>query len=184
MLPNVPRQINRAARSVTLRHPNSIPCIVMRKAVNRTDSPPGQLGSLPTLGGIGVLSSEDEEDFDWDALGGAMILFVGSFSGSPQVERGDGLVPVVEVEALIEADDELGTPGYFEPRRNDIIYVLIGQDVSLPYEIVSINSNVNISPYTRRYVLQPRDDLDFLDDDVDLALNAAPRVFKSTDAES
>lgn len=175
MLPNVPRQINTAARAVTLRHPQSIPCVVFRKAVARTDDPPGQLGSLPTLGGIGVLSSEDESTFDWDALGEGKILFTGTFPGSSQAERADGLVPVPEVEALVEAVAAIDSPAYFVPRRNDVIYVLIGQDVHLPYEITAIEGNVNIAPYTRRFVLQARDDLAFLADTVTEGLGRAPQ---------
>lgn len=171
MLRNVPKQLTSLTRSVTLNHPNSIPCIVMRKIVQRLDIPLGHLAGLPTLGGIGVLSSEDEDDFDWDALGGGMILFTGNFPGSDQVERGDGLVPESVNEALIEADGNPGTPEYFEPKKNDIVYVLIGQDVSLPFEIVKVESSVNIAPYTRRYILNARDDLDFLDDDVQEAFN-------------
>ncbi len=170
MLTNVPKTIGSLTRSVTLRHPNSIPCVMLRKVVKRVESTLGHLGGLPTLGGIGVLSSEDEDDFDWEVLGGAMVLFTGTFPGSAQVERGDGLVPEPTNEALIEADGKPGTPEYFEPRRNDIVYVLIGQDVSLPFEIAGIESNVNIPPYTRRYILNARDDLPFLEDDVEEAI--------------
>lgn len=176
MLKNVSKQIGSLSRSVTLRHPNSIPCIVMRKIVKRLDNPLGQLAGLPTLGGIGVLSSEDEDDFDWDALGGGMILFTGTFPGSPQVERADGLVPLSSPEALIECDANPGTPEYFEARRNDIVYVLIGDEVSLPYEIVGIDGVVNIPPYTRRFILNARDDLPFLEDDVEDALGKPPIV--------
>ena len=67
MLTNVPSAVNRMARNVVINHPNTWECQVFRKRVTRTDGAP--VGGLPTMGGLGVLDSEDEESIDYDHLG-------------------------------------------------------------------------------------------------------------------
>jgi len=174
MLPNVPNQISNASRNVTLRNPNSSACAVFRKVLMPRVGE-GEFAEISTLGGIGVLSTEDESEFDLDFVGEGKILFTGVFPGSSMVERNDGTVPIPQPEALIESVAEPGTEDYFVPIRNDIVVVLIGENVRLPYEIADIASNVNIAPYTRRFILNPRDDLNFQDDNIEEGLGRTPQ---------
>ena len=71
MLNSVPKAINDAARTVTLRHPNRMDATVWRKEVNRTAS--GEVGGMPNIGGVGVLDSEDEADYSYEPVGDAAI---------------------------------------------------------------------------------------------------------------
>lgn len=170
MLNAVPRDINKAGRLTTLKHPNSIPAVLFRKRVNGAFGPLG----TPPPDEAGKLSSEDSDDHDWDVIGQARVLFTGGFAGSDVVDRDDSLAQLPTAEGLVELlDQPKPMPG--EPNRTplraekyDVVYVLIGQGVNLPYEIVDVVGNVNIPPYTRKYMFNARDDLAYLEGEIDL----------------
>ena len=65
MLTNVTKSVIYATRQVVLRHPNSFPCSAWRKKVLRVELDPdtgdeSTMSGLPTMGGMGVLKSDDE----------------------------------------------------------------------------------------------------------------------------
>lgn len=189
MLTAVPNKINEAVRLVTLRHPNSMPCIVFRKNTLRVDAPPGSMGGHPTLGGMGVLTSEDEDNYEWTLLGSGKILFTGGFGGTTVVDRNDAVKIQNTATATIELFDVPAEPGlgvidgHTVPRqvcnkhdvvyafpglvveRTDVVYVIPAAEANLPYEVVSVESALNVPPYTRTYQLNARDDLDYLQDE-------------------
>lgn len=162
MLNNVPTQINRSVRLVTLRHPNAMDCTVWRKQVNRTAAAePLEMGGLPTLGGLGMLDSEDEADFSFVELGDAKIVFAGQFlgEGANWNDAETGLnYPAPPMEALIECLVEPGQPGYFLPDKPDMVSVEPGNGMVVLYEVIGATGSVNIPPYTRKLVLAPRQD--------------------------
>ena len=162
MLNNVPIAVMRAARQVTLRHPNGIDCTVYFKTVNRTDiTPPGAMGGLPTMGGAGVLDSEDEADYTYAERGDGRFVFLGQFQtqGSNFTDDDAGLNYREDlIEALIEPLAEPGTPEHFRIDKPDVVTIFPGGDFSLSYEVVGVTGNVSIPPYTRKYVLAPRQD--------------------------
>ncbi|MCK9394218.1 MAG: hypothetical protein M0Q44_01340 [Methylobacter sp.] len=86
MLNNVPDAINKLARNVVINHPNSFNCTGVRKRVTRAGP---IVSGLPTLGGLGVMSNDDEEDIDWDLLGNGYALKAESFSPSMMMDRQD-----------------------------------------------------------------------------------------------
>ena len=64
---------------------------------------------------------------------------------------------------LIEPELE-AFEGGFEPKKNDVFYVVFGdiQDEDAPriaYEIIGVETTVNVPPYVPRYVCNRRDDL-------------------------
>lgn len=154
MLNNVPLAVRRAARAVTLNHPNRMSCTVYRKVVTRTA--PDSLGGLPTLGGLGVLDDEDEADFDYQPLGDAQLVIVGVYQGGSRSDDNTLLdnPNTSQQEALIEPVTE----NAFSLKKHDLVCVVIGEAV-LPYEITDITGTVNIPPFTQKYVLQLRDEL-------------------------
>jgi len=167
MLNQVPQAVSYSSRQVVLRHPNSMPCTVWRKEVLRTEVDPGtglpsEMGGSPTLGGMGVLRSEDETDFEYQELGAARMLFVGQFQPADMIERDNGLVPAELQEALVECEAEPGVSGFFEVDSGDVVFMDVGMGNVLPYEVVTVSGNIHIPPYTRKFVLNPRDDLAFL----------------------
>jgi hypothetical protein len=163
MLTGVPTQINRSARLVTLRHPNAIDCTVFRKQVNRVETvdPDETNDGAPTIGGLGMLNSEDESDYEYTELGDARIVFVGQFQtqgGNWTDDDGQIIYPEGLIEALIECELEPDNEGFFLPKKNDIVSVEPGEGLTVTYEVVDVTGPTAIPPYTRKYVLNPRQD--------------------------
>jgi len=155
MINNVPVRITQAAHAVTRRHPNSIDCVILRKVLT---APAGeQMGGLPTLGGMGVLKSEDEPDFEYKRVGLGKILLTGQFSGGDMSDRGDNIVPDQPMqEAQIVYADELHP---FEVQKGDLVGMMPGGGVLVGFEIVGQTGNVAIYPYVTKWVIAPRDEL-------------------------
>lgn len=154
MINNVPIKIMQATRAVTLKHPNSLDCVVYRKELLRSDDE--SMGGLPTLGGMGVLKSEDEDEFEYARLGEGKILIHGRFSGGDMSDRGDGITPDEPMqEASIVSLDALD----FEPKKGDLVGVMPGGGVLIGFEIIGTTGNVSIYPYTTKFIIAPRDEL-------------------------
>lgn len=167
MLNNVPIQVNRASRAVTLRHPNGMDCTVWRKTVNRTeDTAPTSFGGLPTIEGLGVLDSEDEANYTYAERGGegkgdGRIVFLGTYQAPTgnMIDTDDGLnYGEPPIEALIECSLDPQDPLYWVADKPDMVTVYPGNGFALVYEVVGVTGNINIPPYTRRYLLNPRSD--------------------------
>lgn len=159
MLNNVPNAINRMSRNIVMNHPNTWECQVFRKTVNRTGEPLS--GGLPTLGGMGVLNADDEEDVTFDHIGNGFALRVDQFSPSSMTDREDTNIGAVnEYRFLVEPEEPSGMPGYFDLRKRDVLFLVISGDVKLAYEIVDIETVINIPPFAVRYVVNRRGDLD------------------------
>lgn len=160
MINSVPATVNAASRQVTLRHPNSIPATVLRKSVQRVDTPPDTMGSMPTLGGMGVLSSEDESKIDWTVIGEARVLIAEQFQTAELSDRMDSIgAPTPQQRAMIECLANPGAVGYFECKLQDIVILTPGAMVGLAFEVVAVEGNINIPPFTQSYILSPRDEL-------------------------
>lgn len=162
MINEVPAKIMEASRTVTLKHPNSMDCTLYRKILTRAAPDGSTMGGLPTLGGLGVLSPEDEEQFEYQPLGAAKILITGRFDGELDLsDRHDSLPPDVAMqEALIEPlPGEDNAPATWSPHKYDLVGVEPGGGVLIGFEIVGMVSNVNIYPYTTKFVIAPRDEL-------------------------
>ena len=161
MLTNVPTAINRTLRNVLINHPNTCSCEVYRKVVTR----PGGAGSPPTLGGLGVLDSMDEEQFEYEFLGRGLAMPAegGSFAPAPMVRRGDANIGAEDVfrYAVVPEEPE-GQPGWFSLRTHDVLYLLLGTGPSPPklaFEVLGEETTSNIPPFTTRYITARRDDL-------------------------
>lgn len=160
MLHSVPAAINRMARNVVINHPNAFNCQVFRKTITR---PNAEDGGLPVMGGLGMLDGGDEEQFTYAWLGNGFAVQVDSFQPSLMMDRGDANNGTTnESRFLIEGEEPDGTPGSFEPKNSDVLYLLLGSGDSpakLAFEIVGVEAALNIPPYTTRYVANRRDDL-------------------------
>lgn len=168
MLTSVPRAINAASRQVVLRHPNAFECVVSRKRVSRVETDPvtgnaSEMGGDPTLGGMGVLRNEDEADFDYEELGAAKLLYAAPYAQRDTIDRDNAQVPEIEREVLIEATAEPGTPGHFVADTADLVVITLAPGVVMAYEVGTVRGTVNIPPYTRRLILNPRDDLAYVE---------------------
>lgn len=161
MLTNVPTQINRLARNVVINHPNTFNCQVFRKVITRKE--PESVGGLPTLGGLGELNGNDEEAFSYTWVGNGYAMPAEQFGASGMMDRGDANNGSAnELRFLIEPEDGPGQPGHFTPKKEDVMYLLLGVGLDaakLAFEIVDIETTSNIPPFTQRFITNRRDDL-------------------------
>lgn len=168
MLQNVPSAVNRLTRSVVINHPNTWEAQVFRKRVTRVSTPAGEplVGGLPTLGGMGVLDADDEDNIEYIFLGNGYALQAESFAGpAPMMDRMDANNGggVNEFRFLVEPEAQSGEPGHFDVRKGDVLYLVMGDTVKLAFEIVTAETTTNIPPYTVRWVCNRRGDLDITD---------------------
>ena len=161
MLNQVPEHQNKAARTVTLKHPNSYDAVLYRKELLRQSE--DEVGGIPTLGGLGILSTEDEPEVDWHELGDAKVLFADAYMASGMNDLQDNVnYEGVGFYARIESIEKPDNADFFSPKKNDIVYLVIGASVAVAYQITGISGVTGIPPYTQRYELQKRDDLMFI----------------------
>src|SRR5690242_10757353 len=104
MLNNVPEAINRMTRNVVMNHPNTYSVQVFRKTITRTA--PDTVAGAPTMGGLGVLDSMDEEQFEYAFLGNGFAMPAEGFAPAPMVKRGDANIYAGdEFRFLIEPEE-------------------------------------------------------------------------------
>ena len=126
MLNNVPGAINRMARNVVTNHPNTFNCQLFRKTVTRTAAE--SVAGNPTMGGLGVLDSMDEEQFEYTFLGNGYALHADGFAPAPMVKRGDANIGHAdEFRFLIEPEEPSGHPDWFDVRSHDVMHLLLGE---------------------------------------------------------
>lgn len=160
MLNNVAIAMNRANRQRTLREPNSIDCVLFTKQVKR-ESESTSYDGFPTLGGAGVMSDEDEVNYDWVYACDAKIHFSQGYAAPLGNTSDDGSrlnYPEGVTEASVEPIIAPGEPGYVQPAKRMLVALLMGDGLIVNYEIVDVTGNVNIPPYTRKYLVNPRPD--------------------------
>ncbi len=159
MLNNVPGAVNRMTRNIVINHPNTWECQVFRKTVNRGGE--SMSGGLPTLGGIGVMAADDEEDVSFELVGIGYALQAEMFSASSMMDRQDANNGFAgEFRFLIEPEEPTGMLGDFTIKKRDVFYLVISDDVKLAFEIVDVETVINIPPFAMRYVANRRGDLD------------------------
>ncbi|WP_428383744.1 hypothetical protein [Nevskia ramosa] len=166
MLNRVAVSVNFSVRQVVLRHPNSIDCAVYRKQVIRTEQIDGQdseFAGSPTLGGAGVLNSEDEAEFDYIERGDARMRMIGTYEPSDINDRGDAELQATQGEAQIVSLAAPEEDGFFIPEKNDIVIAFLGAGIAVAYEVVQPIGSISIQPYPVRFLLNPRDDLNYIE---------------------
>lgn len=152
MLNRVPEAMNRMARNVVMRHPNTYNCNIFRKIIDRAEP---LSGGLPTMGGMGVIASDDEENYHYEFIGNGYVMQATPFEPSSMMDRQDANNGSGgEIEFLIEP--ELDTVVL---QKTDVIYRLHGNFIKMAFEIVDVQARVNIPPFCRIYVCNCRDDL-------------------------
>lgn len=162
MLENVPRQVNRASRMTVIRHPNAMDCTLWKKQINRApDSTPETFGGMPTIGGMGVLDSEDEADYGYVELTDARVVFTERYDAATgnMIDTENGLNYTENMRmALIEPLKAPGEAGWALPDKPMVVTCFPGNGVVVTYQIVGTTGNIEIPPYTRKYLLNPLTD--------------------------
>lgn len=166
MLNNVSTGINSIARNVIMNHPNAFNCEVYRRK-NKRVAP--EVGGAPTLGGMMVLSVDDESEIAWELVGLALALPADMFQPSSAMDRRDANNGFsTEYRFLIEPEEMLGNPGGFRIEKNDVFYIIMGVGATaakIAHEIIDVEATLNVPPYVERFVTNRRDDLDLMTDD-------------------
>jgi hypothetical protein len=153
-VPDIARRINEATDAVTLKHPAALDCTIYRKVVKR--AAPGTMGGAPTLGGLGVLSPDDEDQFTYEEVGEAKLLITDRFDGElDTTDREDGYVPPAMQQANIVAVN----PPKMVIEKYDVVAAMPGGGAVIPFEILRLPTTTSIYPYTTKFIIAPRDDL-------------------------
>ena len=146
-----------AATTVALKHPNSMEATVYRKVFKRTNATDETMGGLQTLGGLGVLTPEDEDEYEYQEIGEAKMLVVSRFDGEiDTTDREDSTVPGTEMQEAIIAS--VAYPP-FEIKKYDLVAAMPGGGVVIAFEILKLPTTIAIFPFTTKYVIAARDDL-------------------------
>lgn len=161
MLNNVPKGLNSITRNVVIRHPNTFNAEFYRRTVKRDEPIEGE---RQTMGGMMVLTVDDEVEIDWAFMGTGYALVADHFQPAFMMDRGDANNGAMdEYRFLIEPELETYEGGFIL-QKNDVFYIVLGdiQDINAPriaYEIIGIETTVNVPPFVPRYVCNRRDDL-------------------------
>ncbi|NCC41820.1 MAG: hypothetical protein EOM21_20880 [Gammaproteobacteria bacterium] len=163
MLNQVPATINRLASRIVHNHPNSIAMQAFRKVVLRTPA--------ETLGGLGVLSSEDEDAIEYVFLGTGSALPTAEDAMSPSALNDNADVThsdSADLRFMFAPDLDEDAPAW-EPEKSDVIVLWLDEAGALkvPLEIVGLESVNNIPPFSVRYICNRRDDLLWAVNDLD-----------------
>lgn len=160
MLTSVANSINRSLRLVLVNHPNTCACNIFRKHSERSGET--QVGYYQTLGGLGVLDSEDDDEIAFEYLGNGYILPVDLFAPTTLADTHHVANVGGEKRFLIEPEATVGSADRFEIRTHDVVYIILSveRDIKIAFEIVAVETVVNIPPYANRYVANRRADLD------------------------
>ena len=107
------------------------------------------------------MSDEDEVNYSWVYACDAKIHFAQGFAaplGNTADNGGRLDYPEGVTEASIEPILEPGAEGYVQPAKRMLVALLMGDGLIINYEIVDVTGNVNIPPFTRKYLVNPRPD--------------------------
>lgn len=152
----VHQQLHNMARQVTLNHPNAFDATCFQK-IYLSANGKNQIGAFNVLGG------EDVSEIDFKHLGMAKVLFVEPWQASKILADGENANDIrIKIMAMIEPDIE----GEFTLDKGDIFYIQIDQSLGLAYEVVGIELPIGLpaAMNAKRYLLNKRDDLDYIED--------------------
>lgn len=148
MLHQVPQAINRAARVMTLRHPNAVDVLLYRKTFthDEDDTP----DNPRTVGGMMTFGDEDLAEYEMRQVGAGKMLFLGRISGSDFAVNGLDFGEN-DVAAYIEPNDE----DTFTVKNEDRV-VWIGAGFAKHFQVLGTTSPIQM-PLARVavYHLQP-----------------------------
>lgn len=155
----------RLARQMVLTTISAIPAIVFSKRIIQSEDG----DRMDAWGGLGVMSEEDEQAFDYDEKGFAMVL-LDQFTGAA---LNKGLIAVDGADASFMAQIEpfdnetdlfkqyTNTTGW-TPESGDVFCLMLSDDFSLWLENVGQQGQTIMGDFGVKYLLNKRDDLAYL----------------------
>ena len=160
MLNQVPNAVNRAARIMTLRHPNAVDVLVYRKIFTYNED--NNFTNPRTVGGMMTLADEDLAEYELLQVGSGKMLFLGRIAGSDFAANGLDFGEN-DVAAYIEPLEE---NAFFVKNEDRIVW--IGAGFAKHYQVLGTTSPIQM-PMARvaMYHLQPLEQpYDFVDGDM------------------
>ena len=160
MLNRVPEAMRVANRAMVTRHQNSIDGQLYRRELTRTfGTEAGNVGEIPTLGGLTVMERGDEAEFDYTLLGDCKVLFITEYEGTEFTNNLDSPESMAVGMALIEPV----VAGAFQPILKDLVMLMPGGGVVIPYQVTNMLSQVNVPPYVPKFELSQQGDINFVE---------------------
>lgn len=135
---NAPSIVTVGQRVETLRHSDSIDCVVYRKVLLEE-----------TMSDLGALKCEDEPEFEYQRIGMGKILITNRFDGELLDDRGD---VVISDSPMQEAHIEPLEVGAFAVKKQDLIGAMLGLGILIGFEIIGTFSNAP------KWVIAPREE--------------------------
>lgn len=158
MLNNIPESIRRASRSTIINHPNTSSCNILRKSTLHN----GGVIDTPKYGGLTMIDQEDDADYEYLFIANGYILPVEVFN---QTQLSDNSYTADNPKDVKYFLIETETEGILL-KIHDIIFMIISLSFNLriAFEIVAIDTVINIPPYVNKYQCNRRLDLDVISD--------------------
>lgn len=155
-------------RIITLRSLSVIPCFAFRQVVLSLKDMDVDRQEV-TYSGLGAISSSDEHAFDYEPLGHAMVHMIDSLGGAfhdsqtfVTPEEVSSIVLIEPYDIELEGDDRLKYAPDWEPKKGDLICFLLN-DHKEYHEVTGVLSNSMLATSGKRYMLNQRFDMDYLD---------------------
>ncbi len=114
MLEQVPSAINKAARIMTIRHPNAVDVLIYRKTFTYDED--DNHANHRTIGGMMSLADEDLAEYELSQIGAGKMLFLGRILGSDFAVNGLDfgendvaayIEPINENEFVVKNEDRI-----------------------------------------------------------------------------
>ena len=156
----------RLARQMGLTTVSSIPAMVFSKIIKETEHGDRQ---NDVWGGLGVMSEEDEQAFDYEEKGFAMVLLDQFIGGA--LNKGLIAVDGAEASFLAQIEPFLDGEDLFKQKENltgwtpesgDIFCLMVSEDFAVWVENVGQQGQTIMSDFGVKYLLNKRDDLAYL----------------------
>ena len=156
---NVANKIAANVRRIVINHPNALECLALRKQVTRADP--------KSMGGMRVLSSEDEHEVEYTELGAGYVVFADQFQGGGLFDSSDAVLgDSEEYRFLIEPEVSDSEPGHWTPQKRDIIYLVFSDSVRIAYELVGHTSPVNMPPFKPIWIANRVSEMDVTEPEI------------------
>lgn len=153
------------ALQVIRGHGNAWDVQMLRKVVKRTSST-GTVGGSPNLGGLAVLDSNDETDFEYEFLCNGHALKAEFFQPGNMTDRMDAAIGGAEefLYMLAREKDPNDLTAHLQPlTTKTLVLFILGEGegaARLAYEVATVDATCELPPFLPRYVLNRRAEMD------------------------
>ena len=155
-------------RIVTMRSLSAIPTFAFRRTILPLKNMSEERQAV-TYSGLGMVSDSDEHSFDYEPLGHAMVHIIDSLGGAfhdsgtfvtPEDVTSMALVEPYDIDLM--GDDRIKYCPDWELKKGDLLCFLLNGHKEY-HECTGIMGNSMLASHGKRYMLNQRFDMDYLD---------------------